>query len=88
MVEQSERWQGKRLRAVKEKQMPGPPPLSITLTDEERVELERLVRAQLTPQALAVRARVVLAAAAGDNNSAIARAVHTAPARSSSVGTW
>ena len=56
--------------------MSGPPPLPITLTDEERLELERLVRGQRTSQALAVRARVVLAAAAGDNNSAIARAVH------------
>lgn len=53
--------------------MPGPKPLLITLTDPDRRELERLVRAQHTPQALALRARLILAAAAGETNAALAR---------------
>ncbi len=39
----------------------------------QRVELERLVRAHTTPRSVAKRARVVLAAAAGESNSAIAQ---------------
>ncbi|MHB8577374.1 MAG: hypothetical protein ACYDCQ_18845 [Dehalococcoidia bacterium] len=37
--------------------MPGPAAVAITLTDEERLALERLVRAQQTQQVLARRAR-------------------------------
>jgi transposase len=46
------------------------PPL--TITDEERVELQRLVRAHTTPQRAAKRARVVLLAADGLPNRQIA----------------
>ena len=49
--------------------MRGPKPASIDLTAEEREELEALVRRHSTPQQLAVRARVVLAAADGLNNT-------------------
>ena len=46
------------------------PPL--TITDEERVELQRLVRAHTTPQRAAKRARIVLLAADGLPNRQIA----------------
>jgi putative transposase len=45
------------------------------LTDAECTALETLVRAHTTAQHLAQRARIILAAAAGQNNSAIARTV-------------
>ena len=53
--------------------MRGPKPLPITLTDAERQELETLTRRHSTPQQLALRARIVLAAADGANNGQIAR---------------
>jgi hypothetical protein len=43
--------------------MPTVPPL--TITDEERAELGRRVRAHTTPQRAAKRARIVLVAAEG-----------------------
>jgi putative transposase len=45
----------------------------IDLTAAERHELERLVRRHSTPQQLALRAQIVLAAADGANNCQIAR---------------
>ena len=53
--------------------MPGPKPPEIKLTDEERQGLEKLVRRHNTPQQIAVRGRIVLAAADGINNSQIAQ---------------
>ena len=53
--------------------MPGPRPPSVELTDDERRELEGLVRRHKTGQQLAERARIVLRAADGLNNSEIAR---------------
>jgi transposase len=53
--------------------MRGPKPLTITLTDAERQALEQVVRRHNTAQQLALRARLILAAAAGANNSQIAR---------------
>jgi transposase len=50
--------------------MPTIPPLAIT--DEERVELQRRVRAHTTPQRAAKRARIVLLAADGVPNRQIA----------------
>ena len=44
-----------------------------SVTAEQRRVLERWVAAQGTPQSVAMRARIVLAAAAGESNSAIAR---------------
>jgi len=55
--------------------MRGPQPQAITLADEERRGLVALVRRHTTPQQVALRARIVLAAAAGRNNAEIARAV-------------
>lgn len=53
--------------------MRGPKPPAIDLSDAERHALERLVRRHTTPQHLALRARIVLAAATGANNCQIAR---------------
>ncbi len=53
--------------------MRGPQPLAIALTEEERGELAALVRRHTTPQQVALRARLVLAAAAGLNNAQVAR---------------
>ena len=53
--------------------MPTVPPLSIT--EEERAELQRRVRAHTTPQRAAKRARVVLLAAEGVPNRQIATLV-------------
>ena len=53
--------------------MPGPKPLEIKLTDEERQGLEKLVRRHNTPQQVALRGRIVLAAADGKNNAQIAQ---------------
>jgi putative transposase len=51
----------------------GPRPAAIHLTAEERHALETLARRPSTPQQLALRARIVLAAADGLNNTEIAR---------------
>ena len=59
--------------------MPGPRPPSVDLTDEERRELEGLVRRHKTGQQLAERARIVLRAADGLNNSEIARELALEP---------
>lgn len=53
--------------------MRGPKPAPITLTHGERQNLELLTRRHTTPQQLALRARIILAAAAGLNNAQIAR---------------
>jgi putative transposase len=53
--------------------MRGPKPPTIELIAAERAALDQLVRRHTTPQQLALRARIVLAAAAGANNSQIAR---------------
>src|ERR671926_475342 len=53
--------------------MRGPQPVAIVLTDRERQELELIVRRHTTPQQLALRARIVLAAADRANNCEIAR---------------
>lgn len=53
--------------------MRGPKPEPLTLSDAEKTELERLVRRHGTPQQLALRGRMILAAAEGKNNSQVAR---------------
>lgn len=57
----------------KETEMRGPKPPVVILSAEERRGLEGLVRAHRTPQQVALRARIVLAAADGLNNTEIAR---------------
>jgi putative transposase len=51
----------------------GPRPTRIRLTEAERQALELLVRGHTTAHQLVVRARIILAAAAGLNNAQIAR---------------
>ncbi len=53
--------------------MRGPKPPVIVLSDAERLELEQLARRHSTPQQIALRARIVLAAADGANNCQLAR---------------
>jgi transposase len=53
--------------------MRGPKPPAVVLTTAERRDLEALAGAHRTPQQVALRARVVLAAGEGANNTAIAR---------------
>ena len=65
--------------------MPGPKPPEIVLTADEHRELERLVCAHKTGQALVRRARVVLLAATGYSNTAIAEQV---PMDIEAVGLW
>ena len=51
--------------------MAGPTAIKIELADDERAELKRWTRRRKTSQALATRARIVLAAAEGLNNAQI-----------------
>lgn len=60
-------------------------PTPIALTDDERAQLERWVRSTTTEQRLAFRARVVLAAAAGEGSVSIARREKV---RVNTVSTW
>lgn len=53
--------------------MPGPKAPSLTLTVAEKEELEKLVKPHPVGQQIALRARIVLAAATGKSNSQIAR---------------
>jgi putative transposase len=55
------------------KNIPGPKPLSISLTDIERQGLEKLVNRHSMSQQKALRGRIILLAAAGKNNQEIAR---------------
>ena len=45
--------------------MPWAPAEALVVSDEQLAELQRLVRAPKTPQKVVLRARIVLAAAAG-----------------------
>jgi putative transposase len=51
----------------------GPKPAELTLSEPERKDLEELVRRYSTPQQLAKRGRMILAAAEGKRNAEIAR---------------
>ncbi|HLM47743.1 MAG TPA: helix-turn-helix domain-containing protein [Myxococcaceae bacterium] len=55
--------------------MRGPKAEPVVLSQGERIELERLERRHTTAQHIARRARIILRAAAGESNSAIARQV-------------
>ena len=63
--------------------MPNPFPVAIELTEDERCQLEAWSRRRTTAQALALRARIVLEAADGPNNTEIAGrlGVHVASVR-------
>ena len=51
----------------------GPKPAELTLSEEEHKRLEALVHRHTTPQQLAKRGRMILGAADGKRNAAIAR---------------
>jgi putative transposase len=53
--------------------MRGPKPPAIELTVDEHRELDALIRRHTTAQQIALRARMIMAAAQGQNNSQIAR---------------
>ena len=53
--------------------MRGPKPAVLELNEREQEELEALVRKRSTPQQIAQRGRMILAAAQGKNNGQIAR---------------
>ncbi|MDP2958666.1 MAG: IS630 family transposase [Longimicrobiales bacterium] len=63
----------------------GRPKAELILRDEERHELESLARRRRSATALAQRARMILACAAGHDNKTVARRVRVAPA---TVGKW
>lgn len=63
----------------------GRPMPPLTLTAEERDTLERWARRRTTAQAIALRARIVLASAAGKTNTAIARETRV---KKQTVGKW
>jgi transposase len=51
----------------------GPKPVEITLSEDERAQLERWARRAKSAQALALRSRIVLGCADGENNTRLAR---------------
>jgi putative transposase len=53
--------------------MRGPKPPRVELTGEEREGLDALIRRHTTPQQMALRGRIIVAAAEGQNNCQIAR---------------
>src|SRR5262249_62262048 len=53
--------------------MRGPKPVTVLLSDEQRDALHALIRRHLTPQQVVARAQVILDAAEGRSNLAIAR---------------
>src|SRR5436309_7045484 len=63
----------------------GRPTVRLVLSEEERETLERWARRRKSAQALAFRCRIVLAAAAGETNTAIAARLGCNPA---TVGKW
>jgi transposase len=61
------------------------PKLDLVLRPAQRNELQRLLKAPATPQKLVRRARIVLLAAGGEENTSIAQALKTSP---TTVGLW
>ncbi len=57
--------------------MPGPQPPTITLTEAERHGLQQLIQRHSTPQQIALRARIILLAAAGLNHAQVAQRLDT-----------
>src|ERR671916_1849238 len=68
-----------------EAQMPYRVPTALDLSEAERAELQRRARRRKTAQALALRARIVLRAAVGLSNTAIAAELGIAK---HTVGKW
>ena len=56
--------------------MPGPQPIRVNVSEVQKQELQKLVRRHNVAQQIALRARIVLAAAEGKSNAQIARTMH------------
>lgn len=56
--------------------MPGPQPIRVNVSEVQEQELQKLVRRHNVAQQIALRARIVLAAAEGQSNAQIARTMH------------
>src|SRR5207245_1431361 len=65
--------------------MRGPKPLTVELTDEQRQALQSSIRRHTAPQQLVLRAQIILHAADGPSNTAIAAAHRVTP---DMVRTW
>lgn len=63
----------------------GRPKAELSLSDEERSALERLTRRRTSAQAMALRARIVLACASGATNATVSERLGVRPA---TVGKW
>ncbi len=63
----------------------GRPKIPLTLSDEEKLELERLTRRRKTAQAIALRAQIILACATGATNEAVAQELRIT---GNTVGKW
>ncbi len=63
----------------------GRPKVELTLSETEQLQLASMARSRSIPAALVTRARIVLAAAAGEPNSEIARRLQLTRA---TVGKW
>jgi len=59
--------------------MAGPQPVAISVSAPQRLVLERLLRHHTCPQALALRVRIVLAAATGIRNEPLAASLTCSP---------
>jgi len=57
--------------------MSGPKPIPLELSDTEQRALQQLVRRHHVRQQIALRGRIILAAAEGQSNAEIARTMHT-----------
>jgi len=57
--------------------MPGPQPPTLTLTEAERHDLQQLIQRHSTPQQIALRARIILLAASGQNHAEVAQRLNT-----------
>ena len=57
--------------------MPGPQPATIVLTEAERSGLQQLIQRHSTPQQIALRARIILLAASGQNHAQVAQRLNT-----------
>lgn len=63
----------------------GRPIAPLTLSESEREELVAITRSRSPPQSLATRARIVLLAADGENNTGVAERLGLSKP---TVGTW
>lgn len=52
--------------------MPGPHPIEITVTEQQRAILEQIIRRPTSAQRTVMRARIIMAASEGSNNQQIA----------------